>query len=312
MYNIQGNKLFSRKLKNNVKPTLSPNGKYLGLTTYADRSPTDLKTVKFEMHDQAGRLQWAMKDPTPNAFMIANNGAIFGIEGVEGIPPTRVHLFDQFGDMLNILTFNEYHGITIAPKGEKFIIDRARGGLEVYDSLGNFLDSLPISKNYVFDRDVRYIATYFQGVFRLFQDEKEVVTLTCPELVIREMVVNVEENLLVLMGSKRLEVYELTTKKQLWEHRLIGGSKWFASLDVSDDGRFIACGLDINGGNQVPKGKRHVEGYLMLFATNGKSMIKQKEIYDLWATGLPKGVFPQSSGSVIMQTREKITKFKIK
>lgn len=312
MYNIRGKSLFSRKLTNNVKPTLSPNGKILGLITYADRSPTDLKTVKLEMFDQAGVFQWKMNNPAPNAFFIADNGAIFGIEGVEGISPTRIHLFDRYGDLLNILTFDNYHGLVISPSGGKFIVNLARDGLEVYDSLGNLLSSLPVSKNFVFDRDDRYIGTFFQGVFRLYQDEKEVVSIKSPEMVIRDLALNVEEDLAVLMAAKRLEVYELTTRKQLWEYRLYEEKKWLSALDFSDDGRFIGCGLDINGGNQVPKPKRHVEGYLLLFSSNGKAFVRQRETYDIWATGLPKGVFSPSSASIILQTREKLEKFKIK
>jgi hypothetical protein len=312
MYNPRGKTLFSRKLKNNVKPTLSPNGKHLGLITYADHSPTDLKTLKLERYDHAGKYMWNISKPAANEFMIANNGAIFGIEGVKGISPTRIHLYDPYGDLLNVLTFKEYHGIAISESGGKFIIDRARDGLEVYDSLGNFLDSLPVSKNYVIDKDERYIGTFFQGVFRLFQDEKEVVSIRAQEMVVKEIVINVEQNLAILMALKRIEVYELTTQKLLWEYRIVEGKKRLVALDVTEDARFIACGMDINGGNQVPKDKRHVEGYMLLFPGDGKSMVRHKETYDIWAAGLPKAVFPGTSSSVILQTREKIEKFRIK
>lgn len=312
MYNTRGKKLFSRKLKNNVKPTLSANGKHLGLVTYADHSPTELKTLKLERYDHTGKYLWNIPKPAANEFLIANNGAIFGIEGIQGISPTRIHLYDPYGDLLNVLTFKEYHGIAISESGGKFIIDRALGGLEVYDSLGNFLDSLPVSKNYVIDKDERYIGTFFEGVFRLFQDEKEVVAINAKEMVVREIAINVEQNLAVLMGPKRIEVYELTTQKLLWDYQVMEGKKWLGSLDVSEDGKFIACGMDINGGNQVPKEKRHIEGYLLLIPMSGKAMVRHQETYDTWAIGLPKAVFPGSSSSVIMQTREKIEKFRIK
>ena len=311
MYNNRGKILFSKKLTNNVKPTLSPNGKYLGLVTYADHSPTDLKTVMLEMFDQAGKYRWKLDKPAANTFMIADNGAFFGIEGTPGISPTRIHLYDQYGDRINILTIDDYHGFVISPMGAKFIVDKAKAGLEVYDDKGVLLGSLPVSRNYVFDRDERYLATFFQGVFKLYQDEKEVVTIQSSEMVIVDMAINVEQNLAVLMAAKRLEVYELTTQRLLWEHRITEETKWLTSLDLSDDGRFITCGLDVNGGSQVQKADRHVEGYLLLFTSNGKTMTREKENYKLWGTGFPKGVFTASSGSVMLQTREKLEKFKI-
>jgi len=312
MYNQQGEAVFSRKLTNNIKPTLSPNGKYMGLITYADHSPTDLNTMTFEKYDMAGKFLWKLSKPSANSFMIADNGAIFGIEGVKGISPTRIHLYDQYGDLLNILTLKTYHGIAIAPSGGKFIIDKARDGLEVYDSAGNYLAALPVSKNYIFDRDQRYIATFFQGLFHLFQDEKEVISFKATEVVIRDMYINVEQNLVVLMNLKRLEVYELTTKKRLWEYRLRDERLFFTSLDVSADGQYIACGVDVNGGTPVPKEKRHVEGYLYLFPRDGSSLDQHQESYTSWATGLPKAVFAASSQGVLVQTREKLEKLSIK
>lgn len=312
MYNTRGREVFSRKLKNNVIPTMSPGGRHLGLVTYNDHSPTDLKTVKFEMYDQAGRLRWKLSDPVPNTFFITDSGTIFGVEGVEGISPTRLYLYDQFGDVINILVFKTYHGLEIAPSGRKFIVDKARGGLEVYDSLGTFLDTLPVSSNYVIDKDDRYIGVFFQNVFRLYQDEREVASINIQETVIRDMAIDVENNLVVFMAPKRLEIYELTTGRLLWEYRLIDGHKWFASLHLSDDSRFIACGVDINAGNQVPKEERHVEGFVYLFPGNGKTMFQHRETYRVWNSGLPRGVVSPSGGSLFVQTQEKLEKFRIK
>jgi len=312
MYDQQGKAIFTRKLTNNIKPTLSPNGKYLGLITYADHSPTDLKTLAFERFDENGKFLWKLTKPDANTFMIADNGAIFGIEGVKGISPNRIHMYDQYGDIINILNLKSYHGIAIAPSGGKFIIDRARDGLDVYDSLGNFLATLPVSKNYVFDRDHRYIATFFQAVFHLFQDEKEVVSFRSSEAVIKDMAIDVEKNLAVFMSVKRLEVYELTTKKRLWEYRLRDERLFFTSLHVSNDGQYIACGVDVNGGTPVPKAMRHVEGYVYLFPIDGSTLDKHHETYKTWGTNLPNGVFIPDSKGLWVQTREKLEKFLIK
>jgi hypothetical protein len=312
MYNNRGKKIFSKKVKNNIKPTLSPNGKYFALTTYADRSPTDFKAVKFSMYDPAGKFLWKMDNPKPKTFYIADNGAIFGLDGVEGIPQAKLYMYDQYGDIRSIVSMEAYHGMLISPGGGKVIIDKARGGLDVFDSLGTLLGTLPVSKNYAFDQDERYIATFFQGIFRLFQDEKEVAIIESPEQVIREMKINVEKNLAVLLAAKRLEIYELTTGRQIWEYQIPEGKQWFSSLDMSADGRFIAVGMDINRGNPVPKDERHIEGYVYLFPTTGKSSFRVKETYKLWSPGLPRGVFSPTGGSLMLQTREKLEKYKIK
>lgn len=312
LYNSRGRAIFSKKLTNNVKPTLSPRGKYMGLITYADRSPTDLKTVKFELFDQAGKLLWKMSDPPPNSYFITDKGTIFGIEGVRGIPPTRVYLYNEYGTQLNVLIIKEYHGLKIAPSAGKFIIDKAREGLDVYDSLGNLLANLPSSELCIFDKDDRYIGTFLEGVFRLYQDEKQVATIKTAENTLRDIATNVAENLFVAMGPKKLQVFELTTQKLLWEYSLDQESRSFSSLSLSPDGQFIACGIDINGGSLVPKDKRHVEGYLYVFPSNGQTMIPHQETYKLWGIGLPRAAFSSSSGAVILETREKVEKFRLR
>lgn len=312
LYNSRGKPIFSRKLKNNVKPTLSPRGKYLGLITYADRSPTDLKTVQFELLDQAGKSLWKMADPEPNSYDITDQGTIFGIEGVKGIPPTRVYLYNRYGTQLNIIPVKEFHGLEIAPSAAKFIIDKAREGLDVYDSLGNLLANLPAAEKCVFDKNDRYIGIFFEGEFRLYQDEKEVATIKTAENTLREMRLNVDQDLLAVAGPKQLQVFQLTTQKLLWEYPLDAEPLSYSSLSLSPDGKFIVCGIDFNGGTLVSKDKRHVEGYVYLFPINGQSMINRKETYDLWGIGLPKTVFSESGGSVILETREKIEKLRLR
>jgi hypothetical protein len=311
LYNSRGKAIFSRKLKNNVKPTLSPRGKYLGLVTYADRSPTDLKTVKLELYDQAGKSLWKMSDPAPNSFIITDQGTIFGIEGVKGIPPTRIYLYNKYGTQITILPIKEYHGLEIAPSAGKFIVDKAGEGLDVYDSLGNLLATLPTSEKYVFDKDDRYIGLFYESVFRLYQDEKEVATIKTAENTLRDMTTSVEKNLFVAMGPKRLQVFQLTTQKLLWEFPLDDEPLSYSSLSLSSDGKFIVCGVDVNGGTLVAKDKRHVEGYMYLFPIDGQGMISRKETYDLWGIGIPRTVFSQSGGAVVLETREKIEKLKL-
>ncbi len=312
LYDKGGREIFSRTLKNNVKPTLSPEGRYLALVTYADRSPTDLKTVKLEMFDSTGAFLWQMAKPSANTFHITDKGTIFGIEGVKGIPPTRIHLYDQYGTLLNILIYKEFHGIKIAPSGGKFILDKARGGLDVYDSLGVLLFDLPVSEMYVFDTDDRYVGVFFQGLFRLYQDGEEVVQIKTRIQTLRDMAINVEEDLLVMMGVKRLEVYELVSRNMLWEYALRSQERSYSSLDVSPDGRLIACGIDVNAGTLVPKDKRHVEGYLFIFPRDGEKIVRHRVSYDLWGISLPKGVFSKSGDEIILQTRELITRFDLR
>lgn len=312
MYNDQGKQIFSRKMKNNVKPTLSPNGEYLGLITYADRSPTDLKTVKLEMFDNRGKFKWKLDKPAANAFHITDHGSFFGIEGVQGIGSTRVHVYDNYGDRRTILVFKNYQGFLASSSGAKFIIDQGATGLIVHDSLGEAIAVLPAAEKFLFDKDERYIGTFSGRIFRLYQDEKEVVAIRFEGTQIKTMAIDVAGDLVILMGEKRFGGYGLTTRHLKWDYTLSEKDRFFTSLDISPDSRRFACGVDVNLGNSVPKENRHIEGYIYLFSTNGSNLGRHKEEYSLWGVGFPKGVFSSSGGSLIVQTREKIEKLRLK
>ncbi|MEE9441215.1 MAG: hypothetical protein V3V99_00915 [candidate division Zixibacteria bacterium] len=312
MYNIRGREIFSRRLKNNVKPTISPNGEHLGLITYADNSPTSLQTIKLELFDRNGKYQWAINKPAPNDFILTNSGKIFGIEGVLGISPVRVYLYSEYGDLVNILTFeDDYKGIEIAPSGNKFVIDRSYNGYFVYDSTGNLLKNIPECTKFVFDRDDRYFGVFFQKYFHLYQDEKEIIAIETEEFEIKDMVMNVEANVLVLLSKNLIEVYELTSGKQLWKYRFAEKDNQFTVLDLSDDGEYLVCGLDKSKGIEVPKEERHIEGEIYLIPTNGKTLFRQRAQYKDWSPDFPKGFFGSGNRSVYLLTKEELTKYRI-
>lgn len=312
LYNPMGKQAFSRKLKSTIKPVLSDNGKYLGLVTYSDKGVSDMKTLQLEMVDPMGKTIWKLANPPANSFVLADNGLIFGIEGVVGMSTTRIHMYDQNGDRMAIIPAPNFSALAIAPSGKKFLVDRGRDGLDVYDSLGALIINLPLATNYTFDSDDRYLATFFNGVFHLFQDEKEVSTIKAAGLVIEDMAINVAANIVVLMSVKQLEIFELTTGKLLWDFALTEEEKSFTSLDMSGDAARFTCGVDVNLGTPVVREKRHVEGYLYLFDTKGRTMTQRKETYTRWGVGLPRGVFSSSGGAIMLETREKIEKLRIK
>lgn len=312
LYNGMGKRLFDRKINAAVTPTMSENGKFLGLVTYAGSGPNEFKTVRLEMLDPSGKVQWTLKEPVANRFVIADNGSFYGIEGVEGMSPTRIHLYDRYGDRNSIVPVSNYHGLIISPSGGRFLVDRALDGLEVYDTLGTLLANLPTAKNYMFDRDDRYIATFFNGNLHIYQDLKEVMTIKSSEIDIEDMAIDVKGNRAVLLASKRLEVFELTTGKKLWEYPLLEEKQWFTSVDLSGDGQRIVCGMDINLGTLVAKEKRHVEGFVYLFPIGGQTMASRRLTYPRWGVGLPRVVFTSGGGSIMVETRDSIEKLRIK
>lgn len=312
LYGPDGNKLFTRKIEYSSRPVVSPNGKHIAVVTYDDKSPTDLRTLKIDFLDLAGKKQWTFNKPTPNTFMLADNGTIFGIEGVEGLSPTRVHLFDQFGALLTILTIKNYCGVAIAPSGLKFAVDNGKEGLFVYDSTGEQLAVLPAAKQYLFDNDDRYLGTFADGVFHLYQDQKEVRTIKSSEPIMVQIAVNVKQNLVALMAAKRVELYDLVSGNLIWEFRVQEPDRMFTTLDVADNGKYIVCGMDVNNGSTIPKEKRHSKGYIYVFAADGKTLTPWPESYNLWGIGFPKAVISQSGSSMVVLTREKVEKVLIK
>ena len=308
MYDEMGKRLFSKKLKNNVKPTISMSGNYLGLTTFADRSPTDLKTVSFRVYNSSGNSLYKIPKPASHSFIIGNNGAVYGIEGVKGISPARIHFYNHETNPVKSPRFASYRAVLVSPSGERCLIDSG-DSLYVFGVNGDRLYNLPRGEKYRFDASDEYVAWFFGGMFGLYENDKLVTRIESIEKSIIDLAVNREANIAVLMAEKHLEVYDLAEGKLLWEFRLLEKEKLFTSLAVSPDGKRIACGVDINLGKDIPKGERHIEGYLYLFSVEGKMVYRRQEKYSRWRKGIPKVDFCNSSGAVVLITGEKIESF---
>lgn len=311
MYDDRGRQLFSRKLKNNVKPVLSLNGEYVGLVTYADKSPTDLKTARLEIFDSNMRLFWKALRPEANTFLIADNGVAFGIEGVEGMTDTRIHIYDRKGNKRQVIKINNYQGITVSSSGTRFAVSRGNDGIDLYDSTGNVIATVPPATNYAFDADDQYWGTFSGGLFHFYQEGKEISIIRSSEKNLVDLAINRSANLVAFLSVQRLEVFDLMTGKLLWEAKLAEEDKSYTSLDIPRDGKGIVCGVDVNRGNAAPKETRHVEGYLYVYSIDGGKIIRRQETYTTWGVGLPR-VACSLDGSIVLQTREKIEKFGIK
>ena len=311
VYNYRLKPTHSQRLKNNVKPVISPNGQYLVLVTYNDHSPTTLQTNKIELYQPNGKFVWKLNKPEATTFELADNGNIYGIEGVPGISQCRIYLYDKYGDRLSIIRADSFHGLTISPSGTKFIVDNFANGLEVFDSTGNSLAEFPPVSNVIMDVDDRYIGTFDRGQFRLYQDEKVVQKIQSLETSLVGIDIDVEHNLLVLLAEKKVEIYDLVAGRLKWEYRVQFDNESFTSLDISPDGQFIVCGSDVNRGTDVLKADRHQEGWVYLIPADGKTMNKQKVTYKSWGIGLPRVFFSQSGASVYVETKDSLTKYRI-
>lgn len=308
MYDETGKKLFSKKLKNNVKPTISMSGNYLGLITFADRSPTDLKTVSFRVYNSSGNSLYKIPKPASHSFIIGNNGAVYGIEGVKGISPAKIHFYNHETNPIKSPRFASYRAVLVSPSGERCLIDSG-DSLYVFGVNGDRLYSLPRGEKYRFDVNDQYVAWFSGGMFRLYKKDKLLTRIESTENSIIELAVDTEANIVVLMAQKHLEVYDLAEGRLLWEFRLLEKEKLFTSLAISPDGKRIACGIDINLGVDVPKSERHIEGYLYLFSVEGKMVYRHQEKYNRWRKGTPRVDFCNNSGAVLMITGEKIESF---
>lgn len=310
LVSLEGVPLFSKPIDGQIRPILSSNGQYFGLVHYATGG--EARVEKIEFFDTAGKIVWTFNKPEPRAFAIANNGYLFGIDDVKQGTAKRIHLFDQFGMLLNIINCPTYAGLETAPSGNRFLIAMPGRGLAVYDTTGTERMVLPWADVYTFDNEELYVGTWQDGAFHLFQEDREVKTIPLRNREISHMVLSVAKDRVILMGPKYLGVFALISGNMLWETMLEEKERKFVSLDMSKNGRFIACGVDNDRGEGVPAEKRHQDSFIYLFSADGKILTPRQVFYSRWAAGFPRVVFSPSGGSITLQTGDKIEKLAIR
>ncbi len=314
VYDDQALTFFNRRLREQhvfpiespKRAIVAPDGRHYALITPSDSDEILSESNTVEVFDSRGRLQWRLNAvPEGEMFLAPGGGYLVVMTGTPG--NWDWHMLVCQGDSLASLVFIEaFKGMTFASDAKCFLVDCNPKGLRLYSSSGEQIADYGLQLDYCFTDSSDLAVMCYQGVLQVWRDTVKVCQAKLQETVINALVACDSAGRIVAASSTNMEVLDLATGNRMWNYRLPTAQMNFVSLDISDDGKFIACGISHNRGASVEKEERYQEDYLYLFDIDRNIMRKKEFSLDHWRAGLPQVAFWIDRRSILVRNLDKL------
>ena len=207
-YDQAGKVTATRELQGNESVTFPVGGgNVIGIMRYHDNSPSTLTPVTFDLSDFSGKQLYRIENPKFSSVVISPTGtAIVGLDGVEGLPQSTLHFFDQGGKEVASLSVEYYQGGQFSGDGSLFVFATAKDGVLAYTAAGKA--SAGFGQGSVFDlsADGRTVVIWHQGTLRLYVDGKRRASVSTDEQ-IRALAVSTQGRHFGWASPQRAVVY---------------------------------------------------------------------------------------------------------
>lgn len=314
----QGKEISQLALKSNQGTVSSGDGKFLGITTFSENSPSGfLGADKFDLYSADGTKLWEISRPPVADFYVSNRANwIVGVASGGDGPQSGLVFYDHAGDSVSSVKIGFLQGIFFSQDGKRIFVNSAKEGLVAFgsnkDSTIGSLEKTSYGPcdNFAASSSGENVVTFSQGGFDFFYRGNQTGSYTKPDILVRKMALSPDGKYLGFIDKKSLSLLETNTGKLLWQYILDKPELSFVSLDVNGNASQIMVGVDFDKGKKENPEDRHTNGFVYLLDKSGKSVWTKEFTYKLWGANFPKVQFSADGTSFSVLTREKAYLFK--
>lgn len=302
--------------RTNLQPTqglvASQNGKFFGIITYSEAASPDFLTAEsFDFYYANGNKLLKIENPEVSDFRISNQANLLvGVSGGEGTRKSRLVVYNDTARVIKSLEIGFLEGISFSKNGKYVFVNSGKDGLLAFDEAGNLKANFGLCENFTISSDGEYVATIFSDSLKFYHKGKPTGNALNVNPLIREMSFSPENKYLTIIDKKNLFVFEVQTRKLLWQYSLDKPELSFVSVDISGNAEKIITGIDFDKGRKVAPEERHTTGLIYLFDKEGKITWEKDLSYKLWSASFPQVQFSSDGTRFSVITREKIYLFR--
>ncbi len=301
-YDKRFRKQFSRETAGGESLIAAPNGKYWGILKKSKLNGFGADLNRIEVFDRRGKSCWELDGIAAGDAHISPSGEyLVVLQGTRGHSDWELFIYhrDSVGIKVYVQSCSDF---VFSRDGQRFFINSRQSGLYLYDFAGKLLANFGPQQGCSFSENSHLAACFNQGMLSVIKDTVITAEIELGEMQLRTMTVSDTADRVVCSVGHRLIVTDISEGRIDWDYRVATAAENFISIDISDDGRYIALGLNFSRGTNVPKDERFREGYLYFFDINGNKMLKEKFSYDNYAAGTPEVAFWPDGRSIMVRT----------
>jgi len=301
-YNKRLKQIFSRELSPDEKPVIANDGSFWGISRKSELDGFGDELNKIEIFNHKGKACWNLDGIIDGDTYLSPTGDyVVVIKGTRGHADTEMFIFhrDSVGIRLYIRDCSE---LMFSGDGSRFFINSDGDGLKMFDYTGRLLSNYGFQQGCAFSENSELSACFSQSIVSVIKDTTVVSKMDIGEIQFRTMIISDSVDRVFCCAGHRLIVIDYENNRQDWEYRLETAAENFLTVDISDDARFIALGLNYNLGMMVKKENRYQEGYLYFFNVGGETMLQERFSFPDYTPGTPRVAFWPDGRSIMVHT----------
>ncbi|MGB8657497.1 MAG: WD40 repeat domain-containing protein [Candidatus Zixiibacteriota bacterium] len=307
-----GKELYRAGLTPNQGLVASEDGGFFGIATYSASTSSDfLRAQSFALFSAEGNKLWEVKNARLSDFYVSNQAnLVVGVSVGEGSPASKLVFYNHAGDSIFSRKVGLLQEVSFSSDGKCVFVNSTKDGLLAFDDSGALKANFGPCERFAASPDGEYVATSSAGNLTIYHQGKPTGKPLSVSLFVREMRFSPENEYLIVIDKKNLSLFEVQTRKVLWQYSLDRPELSFVSVDLSSNARKIIAGVDLDRGRTLPAEERHTTGLVYVFDQDGKLIWSKELSYRLWGTAFPKVHFSSDGTKFSVVTREAIYFFK--
>jgi hypothetical protein len=284
------------------KMIVSDNGLFYAVIEEIAGEAADSSVTIATVHGNRGIPLWGAYDLVDGEFFLSPSGEyIVVIAGTPGYYDFEMAVYHK-SESAARYNIEYYENMLFSADGGQFIINSGPKGVRLFSAAGEMLREFGPKVACAFSESGRLIGLFEDGLLDVFGEDGKKVSIASRKTSPEGMKLKESAHLAAMAFRKLLVVASLEDGSVLWRYATgkEGGS--FASVDISPDGKFVGCGVDIMLGRGVEMADRHVKSYLYVYDAWGQSVELLEIKFQDYARGMPEVTFSPDNRVIFVRT----------
>jgi hypothetical protein len=294
-------------LDSSQSTVVAANGMFYGIVNGHKSEDSVSINSTATIYSNRGVPLWSVYDLVEGDYYLAASGDyLIAITGTTGWFNYKMFLYYKNRSVIEV-DIQSFENLFFSEDGDFLLIDAGAKGVKLYSADGDFLQQYDSQKMIAFsETGKKFVAYSHKGVLKIFEGNNDKLTLELKRLSIEGFILRDEINTVLIIYNNRIVVINAGDGSVLWDYGSGKEGGLFASLDVSPNNKFIACGIDVNKGKAAEKSERHELGYLFVYDIEGQDLQELKFQYDLYSKGLPDVKFLSDNRTISVRNAESL------
>lgn len=285
-------------------PIVSANGLFYGIVEGFTPGEADSSIKVATIFDNRQSPLWGDYNLIDGEYYLSPSGEYFvALSGTKGEHYSRMFLYHKDNPTIEH-DIRFFEDILFSDDGRYFLIDSGPRGIRLFSADGTPIRTFGSQKRYAFSRNGNWLALFNQGILKVFENCKERFNLDLKQSPLNGMVIRENAKRIILAFQKKLIVLDLNDGSILWQYSSDKKGESFISVDVSPNGKFMACGININLKTQAKNSKSQGSCLLYVWDIDGQAIGSMEFKSDSCAGGLPVVKFSADKNTITVETKE--------